>query len=200
MGKHPSPGSISSGSNRYRPQHASFGDNWWAGMIGDRWNVTHAETDRRYPCDDLVAKPSVELWRGVTVRTAPANVWPWVSQIRIAPYSYDWIDNLGRRSPQELRELPEPLVGERFSTAFGGRPVGRILAVANGEHLTAKIMGTVMSYVLVPLEDGHQTRLLLKIAARTSRLATPLLAVGDLVMARRQLLNLAALAERAQQA
>jgi hypothetical protein len=118
-----------------------------------------------------------------------------VSQIRLAPYSYDWIDNLGRRSPQWLHGLAEPVVGEPFTTAFAGLRFGRILSVEPAEQLTAKIMGAVMSYVLVPV-DGAQTRLLLKIVTAGGRLTAPLLSVGDLVMARRQLLNLAALAER----
>lgn len=169
---------------------------WCAQMIGDRWGVTDAETRRRYPCDELVPDPVLELWRGVTVRAAPSTVWAWVSQIRLAPYSYDWIDNLGRTSPRELRDLPEPVVGASFTAAFGGRPVGRILAVEPGRHLTGTIMGAVMSYVLVPIDDGARTRLLLKVVARGPRITAALLSVGDLVMARRQLLNLAALAER----
>jgi hypothetical protein len=55
-------------------------------------------------------------------------------------------------------------------------------------------MGAVMSYVLVP--TGDSTRLLLKIAAEGNAWAAPLLSVGDLVMSRRQLLNLKRLAER----
>lgn len=82
----------------------------------------------------------MEAWRGVTVRARPQEVWPWVAQIRLAPYS-------------------------------------------------------VMSYVLV--EAGPSTRLLLKVVTRRRGPLTPLLCLGDLVMARRQLLNLAALAEGA---
>ena len=52
-----------------------------------------------------------------------------------------------------------------------------------------------MSYVLVPQEPGV-TRLLLKVVARTSRWAALGLSVGDLIMARRQLLNLKQLVER----
>jgi hypothetical protein len=115
-----------------------------------------------------------------------------VAQIRLAPYSYDWIDNSGRQSPQRLRGLPDPVVGEPF-TAVGGRPVGRILALSPGEHLTGEIMGAVMSYVLVPGEKT--TRLLLKVVTRRRRVTSPLLSLGDLIMARRQLLNLARLAE-----
>lgn len=161
-------------------------------MIGDRWGVTHAETSRRYPCDELVPDPAWQAWRGITIDAPCDAVWPWVAQIRVAPYSYDWIDNGGRRSPRELRGLPEPVVGDPFS-ATAGRSVGRVVAVEPGVHLTATIMGAHMSYVL---EDrGPTTRLLLKVTARGGRVLGPLFAVGDLVMARKQLLNLKELAE-----
>jgi hypothetical protein len=151
---------------------------------------------RRYPCDDLVPNPVLQAWRGVTVHARSEQVWPWVAQIRLAPYSYDWLDNLGRRSPQDLRGLPEPVVGESFTTAFGGRRVGRIVSVESGQHLTGTIMGALMSYVLVPVDGNMKTRLLLKIVTAGGRTIAPLLSIGDLIMARRQLLNLAALAER----
>lgn len=140
-----------------------------------------------------VPEATLQAWRGVTVHATPETVWPWVAQIRLAPYSYDWIDDLGRRSPQQLRLLPEPVAGESFTTALGGRRLGGIVAVTPGEQLTARIAGVVMSYVLVP--SGSDTRLLLKIVTARWRAAAPLLAVGDLIMARRQLLNLARLAE-----
>src|SRR5947209_13996959 len=158
-------------------------------VIGDRWGVTPAETARRYPCVDLVPTPVLQAWRGVTVRARPECVWPWVAQIRLAPYSYDWIDNLGRRSPQHLRGVPEPVVGGPFTTALRGRNFGRIMAVEPGKHLTGIIMGAVMSYVLVPVDHGQQTRLLMKVVLPGGRLIAPLLSIGDLIMARRQLLN-----------
>jgi hypothetical protein len=166
-------------------------------MITDRWGVSEAEVARRYPCDDLVPAPVLQAWRGVTVHARASDVWPWVAQLRLAPYSYDWMDNRGRRSPQQLRGLAEPVPGEPF-TAVGGRPTGRILSVEPGVQLTARIMGVLMSYVLVPEGspgDGR-TRLLLKVAGTSGRWVAPLLSVGDLVMARRQLLNLKRLAER----
>ena len=55
-------------------------------------------------------------------------------------------------------------------------------------------MGAVMSYVLVP--NGDSTRLLLKVVMAKGRWLAPLICVGDLVMARRQLLNLKRLAEQ----
>lgn len=161
-------------------------------MIGDRWGVSAAEVARRYPCDEVVPAPVMQAWRGVTVQAPPGRVWPWVTQLRLAPYSYDWIDNLGRRSPRQLRALPDPVPGETF-TATAGRPVGRVLSVVPGQQYTGELLGSVMSYVLVPHDGG--TRLLLKIVLARGRWFAPLLSVGDLVMARRQLLNLQELAE-----
>ncbi|MGU3293056.1 polyketide cyclase [Williamsia sp. M5A3_1d] len=161
-------------------------------MIGDRWGVDASETSRLFPCDDIVSTPVLRAWRGVTVHAPAERVWPWIGQLRLAPYSYDWVDNLGRRSPTELSGLPEPVVGEHFMSC-GGRPLGEILDVAPGESLTGEIAGAVMSYVLVPA--GERTRLLLKIVMARGRLIAPLVSVGDLVMARRQLLNLKSLSE-----
>lgn len=166
-------------------------------MIGDRWGVSDSEVSRSYPCDDFVVSPALQAWRGVRIGAPATAVWPWVAQVRLAPYSYDWIDNRGRRSPRRLVGHPEPRVGEAFTTA-GGRMLGTIVSVDPGQQLTGTIMGAFMSYVLVPQKDDT-TRLLLKIVMRTSRWAALALCLGDLVMARRQLLNLKHLAERRQQ-
>ena len=166
-------------------------------MIGDRWGVSESETLRSYPCDDFVASPTMQAWRGVSVEAPAEAVWPWVAQVTLAPYSYDWIDNCGRRSPRDLVGLPEPEVGDRFTTTAGGREVGRIVSVDPGTQLTGTIMGAFMSYVLVP-QEHDVTRLLLKVVMRTTRWAALGLSVGDLIMARRQLLNLKQLAERHQ--
>ncbi len=162
-------------------------------MLGDRWGVTDAEVARRYACDDVVSDPVLEAWRGVTVSVPPTEVWPWVSQIRAAPYSYDWVDNLGRRSPSTLLGLDPVRVGEPF-TRTGGRPVGEVLVVDPGRELTGRILGAVMSYRLEP-EGEAATRLVLKVVMARGRVLAPLVSLGDLVMARRQLSNLAALAE-----
>jgi hypothetical protein len=163
-------------------------------VIGDRWGVSDSEVLRSYPCDDFVTSPALEAWRGVGVRAPSEAVWPWVAQVRLAPYSYDWIDNLGRRSPRELVDLPEPEVGETF-TAVGGWRLGRIVSVDPGKQLTGTIMGAFISYVLVP-QDDDTTRLLFKLVVQTTRWVALGLSVGDLIMARRQLLNLKLLAER----
>jgi hypothetical protein len=183
---------LKSGAVPWDIRMRALADNEW--VIGARWGVNERETLLAYPCDDFVASPVLQAWRGVNVGASPEAVWPWVAQIRVAPYSYDWIDNFGRRSPRELLGLPEPRVGERFTTA-SGRKLGRIVSVDPGRQLTGTIMGAYMSYVLVP-EDHGVTRLLLKVVSQTARWASVGLSVGDLIMARRQLLNLKHLAER----
>ncbi len=161
-------------------------------MISDRWGVTAEEVARHYPCDDVIARPDLQAWRGVTVQATPSTVWAWVTQIQLAPYSYDLVDNLGRRSPRDLRNLPEPRVGDPFTRALG-RDQGRVVAVEPGHELTATIMGAHMSYAVLPREGD--VRLVLKVVARTSRWLAPVLSVGDLAMARKQLLTLKELAE-----
>jgi len=156
-------------------------------MLADRWGVTDDETTRRYPCDAFVDGPALEAWRAVDIAAPPEAVWPWVAQLRVAPYSYDWIDNLGRRSPRRLVDLPEATVGDNF-TSVGGRATGRIVSLDAGHQLTGTIMGAHMSYVLGG-RGTLGTRLLLKVVMQSTRFASAL-SLGDLVMARRQLLNL----------
>jgi len=164
-------------------------------VIGDRWGVTDEEVGLKFPCDDWVGPRTKQAWRGVTVHASAGELWPWVTQVRLAPYSYDWIDNLGRRSPQSLDSLDEPEVGENFTCAAGLK-LGRILSVTPQRQLTGRIAGTVISYVLLeqPFEEPL-TRLLMKLVTDMSRLVAGPLCIGDLVMARRQLLNFKRLAE-----
>jgi hypothetical protein len=164
-------------------------------VIGDRWGVTDDEVTRSFPCDTWVVRPTLVAWRGVTVRASGVDLWPWVSQVRLAPYSYDWIDNGGRRSPRELVALPPPAPGDSFTCA-AGKKLGRILSVDPPHQLTGRIAGAVISYVLEERSEGRATRLLMKITSDLPRALAPALSVGDLVMARRQLLNWKQLAER----
>jgi len=135
---------------------------------------------------------------------APAQVvYRWLCQLRVAPYSYDWIDNRGRRSPRELTPGLEQLAeGQTVMTIF------RLASFAWGRHLTLvtpaggageRLLGRVwVSYVVTP--EARETRLLAKLRllpppGLRGRLLAALLPWGDLVMMRKQLLNLARLAE-----
>ena len=169
------------------------------------WGSTAAERARPFPCDGLVPEPADALFRAVDV-AAPARVlFRWLCQLRAAPYSYDWIDNLGRQSPRRLLPGLERLaVGQRVMTFF------ELVAFEPDRHLTlvgsapgfGAIMGVLaLSYVVVPRSDSS-SRLVVKILVRYPRgpvgwAMRGLLPWGDLVMMRKQLLTLKRLAEAA---
>ena len=169
------------------------------------WGSTAAERARPFPCDGLVPEPTDALFRAVDV-AAPARVlFRWLCQLRAAPYSYDWIDNLGRQSPRRLTPGLERLaVGQRVMTFF------ELVAFEPDRHLTlvgsapgfGAIMGVLaLSYVVVPRSDSS-SRLVVKILVRYPRgpvgwAMRGLLPWGDLVMMRKQLLTLKRLAEAA---
>ncbi len=69
------------------------------------WGATQAEVERSLPGDDIVPNPSFDATRAVTIQAPPASVFPWIMQIginRAGWYSYDLLDNLGRKSADNL--------------------------------------------------------------------------------------------------
>jgi hypothetical protein len=69
---------------RFRPWH-------------ERWGATPDEATATLPGDALVAEPSDQITRAITVDATPEAVWPWIVQIgadRGGFYSYDWLENL----------------------------------------------------------------------------------------------------------
>jgi hypothetical protein len=157
---------------------------------------TAAERQERYPCDELAPELEQELFRARTVAAPPQVVFRWLAQLRHAPYSYDLVDNLGRRSPRTLDPAAPPLaVGQRALIVF------RVAAFALDDHLTVDTRGRwsmVMTYRVRPVPGG--TRLVVKVrcgypTALDGRLGRVLLPWGDWLMVRRQLVVLGSLAE-----
>lgn len=73
-----------------------------------RWGATDAEVKRVMPGDEIVSKPSFNATRAVTIQATPQNIYPWIIQMgvtRAGWYSYNLLDNLGRRSAESI--LPE---------------------------------------------------------------------------------------------
>ena len=169
------------------------------------WGSTEAERAAAFPCDAWPEGEAEACWRAVDVEAPAALAFRWLCQLRAAPYSYDWIDNGGRTSPQQLTpgldalEPGQPFMqifrltsftpGQDFTlaTATGGR----------GERLFGR---TSVTYRVVP-RSPERSRYLVKMRVQPprglhGRLLAAVLPWGDLVMMRRQLLNLKRLAER----
>lgn len=167
----------------------------WVAAI-ERFGTTDEEIADSWPGDDVVRRADRVLYRALTVDAPPPVVFRRLCQMRVAPYSYDWIDNFGRRSPRELTPGLEDLaVGQRFIiftlTAF--EPDHFITLYA--DH---PLFGELsITYRVEPHPRG--SRLAVKIRVRyppgplgwVTRYVLP---AGDLVMMHKQLNNFAELA------
>ena len=163
------------------------------------WGATDDDLSRPLPCDRVLPHADLVVHRAVDVAAPPELVFRWLCQLRAGPYSYDLVDNLGRRSPRRLTPGLDRLVV--------GQPAMRIFRITSFErphHLTCHSRGLLgqvaVTYAVLPGEEG--CHLLMRIRWTPPPLPVPLglttraMAVGDLVMARRQLLTLKRLAER----
>ena len=82
------------------------------------WGSTAKERAMTLPCDHLLPDAKQVVHRAVDVDAPPEAVFRWLCQLKVAPYSYDLIDNLGRRSPRELTPGAEELrEGQRFMSS-----------------------------------------------------------------------------------
>ncbi|MEU6284956.1 hypothetical protein [Streptomyces sp. NPDC047028] len=125
-----------------------------------------------------------------------------MQQLRVAPYSYDWVDFAGSKSPRRLTpDLPTLSVGQSFL-------IFRVTEFEEPVHITgalpperaARHGDVAVSYQVVPSADGR-CRLVVRVAVEKRSGASETLrrrglAWGDLIMMRKQLLTLKKLAER----
>lgn len=163
--------------------------------VAHTWGSTAEERALDFPCDACMSSVDTVLFRAVDVNAPDAVIFRWLCQLRVAPYSYDWIDNLGRRSPRRLTAGMENLeVGQRVMTIF------ELVSFERNRHITLvmhrrrsrKIFGDIaVTYMVRP------GRLVVKLVGRCGpRWKREALAWGDLIMMRKQLLTLKKLAEQ----
>lgn len=178
--------------------HALLSAPWrWLPDIRD-WGSTPDERRLAFPCDHYLPEADDVLYRALTVDAPAPIVFRWLCQLRVAPYSYDWIDNAGRRSPRQLVPGLERLErGQRVMGLFElvdfetDRQVTALSAPSRFGRFAA-------TYRVVPV-GAEQSRLVVKLRATYGTVLRPLLAsllpAGDWVMMRKQLLTLKELAE-----
>jgi hypothetical protein len=167
------------------------------------WGSTAEERAASYPCEEFVPGATLAVFRAIDIAAPVAVVYRWLCQLRVAPYSYDLLDNLGRRSPRELTPGADELeVGQRIMTIFylaSFEPDRHLTIVCDG--IGRKLLGRVSStYAVTPAGDG--SRLVLKLVCISPGgrlLRTPyrwVMPWFDLFMMRKQFLNLKRLAEK----
>ncbi|MFE7776344.1 hypothetical protein ACFU5O_21135 [Streptomyces sp. NPDC057445] len=170
----------------------------WSGKV---WGATASEREAVHPCDRLVPVKAERWTRAVDVTAPDWLVFRWIRQLTVAPYSYDWIDFRGRKSPEALIEdLPPLAAGQQFLPFT-------ISGFENNRHITGRLPARsadrygqmAVTYAVQPRSGG--CRLVVRVTAESGtglrhRLRRRLLAWGDLIMMRKQLLTLKKLAER----
>ncbi len=172
--------------------------------VAHTWGTTAEERALAFPGDRAEDAAWTSLFRGVSIAAPPVLAFRWLCQLRAAPYSYDWIDNRGRQSPRTLTPGLEQLaVGQTVMGIFRlesfEEPVHLTLVTPEGDR-GERLFGRMRCTYWVRPESATSVRLLVKLRlaptqASLSRFAKAALAWGDLVMMRRQLLNLKGLAE-----
>lgn len=133
-------------------------------------------------------------FRAVDIDAPSATVYRWLCQLRVAPYSYDLLDNFGRRSPRTLTPgLDDLHPGDRFMTIFDladfdpGRQITLVLRQGT------RIFGPLAVTYRVSDRAHGGSRLVVKLAlARRRGGPVPWM---ELFMMRKQLLTLRDLAE-----
>jgi hypothetical protein len=174
-----------------------------------RWGTTNAEVAASMPGDELVAYPSFEATRAITINAPPEDVWPWLIQLgygRAGFYSYDLFDNAGRPSAEQiLAEHQHPKVGDWVPMAAN---VNETTAFKIAELVPNRLMlwekpHSTWAWKLEPISGGR-TRLIARLKERYEWRASPgnalltliLFEFGDFPMMRKLLLGVKPRAER----
>ena len=169
---------------------------WFARSYFATGGTTAFERAEEFACDALMPDAPCVFYRAIDIDAAPATVYRWLGMIRKAPYSYDLLDNRGRRSPRRLDESLPPLApGQAVLGMF------TVVEVDEGRGFTAtseREPASAISYRCTHHPDGT-TRLVVKLLARCrTELGGMLLGVCDLIMMRKQLRTLARLSWRSE--
>jgi hypothetical protein len=150
-----------------------------------------AESERPLPGDDLIPDAAEQMTDGITIKSGPEAIWPWLVQMgcrRAGWYSYDFLDNAGIGSAREIHpELQRIEVGETLPATPEGDDGFEVLRVepprvlvlgglfdpvANaqlpfGSPRPERYWHVSWAFVLEPL-DSSETRLLVRARAAFS--------------------------------
>ena len=174
-------------------------------MIFQHWGTTPDEIHSPVVGDELFADATLTATRSITIAAQPSDVFPWIRQMglgRAGWYSYDLIDNFGRKSATSIHDEWQSVnAGDKipagpisFTATIVTPPHSFVLEIKNGKRLNPRLHFT-LAYELREVPEG--TRLVTRMRSRINlpggRLIENLfLGPGDGIMLRRQLLTIAA--------
>ena len=172
-------------------------------MIFQYWGATPEEIQSPVVGDDLCSAATLIATRSITISAPPQEVFQWIRQMgfgRAGWYSYDWLDNLGRKSATSIHDEWQTVeAGDKvpsgpisFTAAIVEAPRHFVLEIKSLGKKSPKLHFT-LAYEL--RDDPHGTRLVTRMR---SHISVPLgslfekliLGPGDGLMLRRQLLTI----------
>lgn len=144
------------------------------------WGATASEVARGLPGDELTVNPTLLWTNATTINAPPENVWPWIAQLgdtRGGFYSYTFIENrvgaLTGAKEYHVVYVNANEIHPEWQNPQVGEPIIqdslKIRDVMPGEYLLADSITPVpflwvWGWFLEPVNDGMQTRLLVRFA------------------------------------
>jgi len=172
-------------------------------MIFQYWGATPEEIQSPVVGDDLCPKATLIATRSITISAPPHDVFPWIRQMgfgRAGWYSYDWLDNLGRKSATTIHDEWQSVeAGDKvpsgpisFTAAIVEAPRHFVLEIKSLGKRSPKLHFT-LAYEL--RDDPQGTRLVTRMRSHIngplgSLIEKLILGPGDGFMLRRQLLTI----------
>lgn len=169
------------------------------------WGARPEDVHRPCPGSRFAPEPAERWFRAIEVEASVPTVYRWLCQLKVAPYSYDLIDNLGRRSPRALTEGADRIeVGQTFMTIFElvDFKTDSYLTLKMTDRRALRLFGPFVVVYEIEALDRDRSRLLATLLVGEAAATGPVetvrrraLAWGDLLMMRKQLKTLKSLAE-----
>ena len=172
-------------------------------MIFQFWGATTEEIRDSIVGDNLCRDATLIATRSITISAPPEDVFPWIRQMgfgRAGWYSYDWIDNLGRKSANRvLKEWQSVEAGDKipagpisFTAAIVDAPRHFVLEILSLGKKSPRLHFT-LAYEL--RDDPQGTRLVTRMRSHItlpfgSLIERFILGPGDGIMLRQQLLTI----------
>jgi hypothetical protein len=172
-------------------------------MIFQYWGATPEEIQSPVVGDDLCSAATLIATRSITISAPPQDVFPWIRQMgfgRAGWYSYDWLDNLGRKSATTIHDEWQSVeAGDKvpsgpisFTAAIVEAPRHFVLEIKSLRKNSPKLHFT-LAYEL--RDDPQGTRLVTRMRSHanfplSSLFEKLVLGPGDGFMLRRQLLTI----------